>query len=258
MPHDDLSDPDQDGWTQLSIEFPTWQSAEAVVAEHLCPMLGPTGWWFIRKHPCWRIRRPTDICPGAATTLDRLAADRTIAGWHRTIYEPETLMFGGHAAMTTAHMLFHHDSRTVIDVLHAPPSGLPGRRELTVLAVGALLRGAGQDWFEQGDVWAKVASLRPPGPACLTIAPRAPTALHRLMTLDASDHVAPLHDWFAAFTAAGHDLAALARTGRLERGLRAVLAHHVIFHWNRLGLTAAEQHVLATLARDTVMNGGTS
>jgi protein-L-isoaspartate(D-aspartate) O-methyltransferase len=258
MPPDDLSDPDQDGWTQLSIEFPAWPSAEAVVAEHLRPMLGPTGWWFIRKHPYWRIRCRTDICPAAATALDRLSTGGTIAGWHRTIYEPEALAFGGHATMTTAHTLFHHDSRTVIDVLHAPPRGLPRRRELTVLAVGALLRGAGQDWFEQGDIWAKVASLRPPGPACLRVAPRAPAALHRLMTLDAGQALAPLDDWLEAFTTAGHDLAALARTGRLERGLRAVLAHHVIFHWNRLGLTAAEQHVLATLARDTVMNGGTS
>ncbi|MGH3922345.1 MAG: methyltransferase, FxLD system, partial [Pseudonocardiaceae bacterium] len=52
-----------------------------------------------------------------------------------------------------------------------------------------------------------------------------------------------------------------ARRGMLERGLRAVLAHHVIFHWNRLGLPHADQHTLSTLAKEVVMgtrNGAAS
>ncbi len=56
----------------------------------------------------------------------------------------------------------------------------------------------------------------------------------------------------AAFEAAGHALADLTRSGRLERGLRAVLAHHFIFHANRAGLPAADQATLASLAVDTV------
>jgi protein-L-isoaspartate(D-aspartate) O-methyltransferase len=60
-------------------------------------------------------------------------------------------------------------------------------------------------------------------------------------------------DWIRAFEQAGRQLAELARRGLLERGLRAVLAHHVIFHWNRLGLPFADQSTLSTLARKVVM-----
>jgi protein-L-isoaspartate(D-aspartate) O-methyltransferase len=60
--------------------------------------------------------------------------------------------------------------------------------------------------------------------------------------------------WVAAFEAAGRALAALARSGRLERGLRAVLAHHFIFHANRVGLPGADQATMATLAVNTVFH----
>lgn len=84
--------------------------------------------------------------------------------------------------------------------------------------------------------------------------------MHRLITTD----VHPLTDparggplrghgaWFAAFELAGQSLAELARHGQLRRGLRAVLAHHVVFHANRAGLTLADQATLAALATDTV------
>jgi hypothetical protein len=45
-----------------------------------------------------------------------------------------------------------------------------------------------------------------------------------------------------------------ASDGTLERGLRDILAHHVIFHWNRLGLTAASQSIVARAALETIMN----
>ena len=51
-------------------------------------------------------------------------------------------------------------------------------------------------------------------------------------------------------TNAGHALA----TGTLDRGLRDVLAHHVIFHWNRLGLPASTQATLARSAQAAVMD----
>jgi protein-L-isoaspartate(D-aspartate) O-methyltransferase len=60
--------------------------------------------------------------------------------------------------------------------------------------------------------------------------------------------------WVAAFEAAGQALAALACSGRLERGLRAVLAHHFLFHANRVGLPGADQATLAALAVTTVFH----
>jgi protein-L-isoaspartate(D-aspartate) O-methyltransferase len=59
-----------------------------------------------------------------------------------------------------------------------------------------------------------------------------------------------------AFERAGQTLAHLARRGTLTRGLRAVLAHHLIFHANRAGLSLTDQSAMSTLAREVVM--GTS
>jgi len=58
--------------------------------------------------------------------------------------------------------------------------------------------------------------------------------------------------WAAAFEHAGTTLAGAARDGTLTRGLRAILAHHVIFHWNRIGLTSRTQGILATAATQAV------
>jgi hypothetical protein len=40
--------------------------------------------------------------------------------------------------------------------------------------------------------------------------------------------------------------------GALDRGVRAVLAKHVIFAWNRLGLSHARQSILANVAKAVV------
>ena len=58
--------------------------------------------------------------------------------------------------------------------------------------------------------------------------------------------------WAAAYTTAGRELASLTAAGRLHRGLRDVLAHHVIFAWNRLGLPYATQSALAGTAKTVV------
>ncbi len=138
-----------------------------------------------------------------------------------------------------------------------------GRRETAVLLASVMMRGAGLDWFEQGDVWAKVAALRP------ATAPQAPEraaelapVMRKLMTADAPSLCCPggplraHEEWVTAFERAGGMLAGLADRGALTRGLRAVIAHHVIFHANRAGLLRDDQSALSHIAREAVM--GTS
>ena len=60
--------------------------------------------------------------------------------------------------------------------------------------------------------------------------------------------------WAAAFNHAGHALAAAASKGALERGMRDILAHHVIFHWNRIGLSQQTQSILAHAAKTTIFS----
>jgi hypothetical protein len=54
--------------------------------------------------------------------------------------------------------------------------------------------------------------------------------------------------WLAAFVQAGQRLGTAATANRLDRGLTATIAQVVIVHWNRLGLSARTQGVLAHAA----------
>ncbi|MFF2652660.1 methyltransferase, FxLD system [Streptomyces sp. NPDC058045] len=262
-----------DEWPQRLIRFTDWSRAEATATEHLLPVLTTqqselAQWSFLRKYPWWRLRyRPAgpDSAKGLDAALDELVDAGVLASWTPALYEPEETAFGGPAAMKIAHTLFHHDSRHVLEELarqqaaNSPPLG---RRELGVLLLSVAMRAAGLDWYEQGDVWARIAAERPGDE--IRNPQRHQPATHRLMTADVSTtsrsvtegQLAPLAEWIATFEWFGQQLADLNRQGHLERGLRAVIAHHGIFHWNRLGLPAEEQHTLSTLAKEVVM--GTS
>lgn len=261
--------PPDSRWHHYLVEFADPTTAEHTAATLLAPALDQAQqdgeldtWWHLRKTPAWRLRY-RQVNPDTAavdTLLSELEADGHLARWARGIYEPETLAFGGPAGMGIAHTLFHHDSRHCLARATAPAA--LGQRETTVLLFSSMLRGAGLDWFEQGDVWDKVAALRPTAQAPSTRSPhteRLSQAVRRLMTTDTHKvaDVAPdavPETWWTAFDTAGRQLAELAREGHLERGLRAVLAHHFIFHANRAGLSGADQATLAALAVNTVFH----
>ncbi|MGM9336239.1 methyltransferase, FxLD system [Streptomyces murinus] len=259
-----------DEWPQRVLRFSDWDRAENVAVDGLLPALEASGleqWAFLRKAPAWRVR--FHACSPAATkdldrALDALVTTGALTSWTPGIYEPETTAFGGPAAMQAVHLHAHQDSHHVLQHLARSSSNAPdplGRREIAVLTISAALRAAGLDWYEQGDVWSRVAAQRHGG--CVP-SDRLKAAAHRLLTLDTGPtsrpvrdgRLAVLADWFTAFTDLGHRLADLNNRGQLERGLRAVLAHTAIFHFNRLGLSAEDQHTLSTCAKEVVM--GTS
>ena len=110
-----------------------------------------------------------------------------------------------------------------------------------------LLRAARLDWYEQGDCWARLAAHRDDGGGPEP-APSTVDAVLTLLTALADTPASPLHarpDWGSAFEDAGRQLAGLAGQGTLTRGLRAVLAHHLLFLFNRHGVPAADQYALA-------------
>ncbi|MDT3396322.1 thiopeptide-type bacteriocin biosynthesis protein [Streptomyces sp. B1866] len=272
-------------WFQVHVRFPDWATAEQTAATHLAPRIRRAesagtvaSWWFIRKAPCWRLRfQPgpaADIGQWKASIarmLDSMLSESLIARWWETVYEPEKFAFGGPVGMDAAHRLFHADSRGFLDYLcrhdpGAPPERRIERRELSVLLLSLLMRGAGQEWFEQGDVWSRVAERRPLPPGTpLDRLPGMKPGLRRLMTVDTSasstlmkngGSLAFIADWAAAFEAAGQALGKAARDGELGRGARALLAHHVIFHWNRIGLPTRAQAILAMAAREVALGEG--
>jgi thiopeptide-type bacteriocin biosynthesis protein len=249
-------------WHQVNVSFPDWDRAEQAAAARIAPRLDEeaAAWFFIRKHPCWRIRyQPARPEPRASTEqqLDDLAAAGHITGWTRVIYEPEVCAFGGPQAMDTAHRLFHADSRCLLSYLRDQPAGRH-RREIFLMLCSIMMRAANQDQFEQVDIWARVAGYRKPPPGASPSRPGLLEKVRHLITADAESwmrHGAPLArhaDWAAAYAAAGRDLAGLNAAGRLHRGLREILAHHVIFSWNRAGLPYMTQSVLASTAKTAV------
>lgn len=256
-------------WQQVNIAFPEWSTAEQTALTFLSPFLCTVedegvvdAWFLIRKHPCWRVRY---LAAGTAATtrfgqeLDALEAAGHITGWTTAIYEPEVHAFGGTEAMAAAHRLFHLDSRSLLAYLQGPDEAVGGhRREMSVMLCSILMRSAGLDWYEQGDVWARVAEHRTLTADASSKLGRLHAAVKRLITVDAEDQMrqgGPLEHaagWARAYTAAGQELAQLAASGMLRRGLRDVLAHHVLFAWNRLGLPYDAQAVLATTAKVVV------
>ena len=249
-------------WRHYALRFTDWPQAETLARAHLTALFGPPSdqapsWWFIRKHPCWRVRvndahgrEPLDVAEG----LDRLVHDGVLTSWSQGLYEPETAAFGGTLAMTVAHDLFAADAHAILTT--APAAG---RRELSLVLCSALMRGAGLEWYERGDAWDRVSSERPLAP---DVASKQINSLaSQIRTLMLADGAGSgilggpdLAPWAAAFTRTGHALRALADEGRLERGLRAVLSYHVIFHWNRLGLPARTQAIMSRAARTAILD----
>jgi thiopeptide-type bacteriocin biosynthesis protein len=185
------------GLGQLQIHLPDQKTAEQTVATRLGPHLRQaeaagliSSWWFVRKLQ-WRLRyeQGTNAPNGDARRylsrmLDQLRAEGTITGWCDGIYEPEIHAFGGPHAMAVAHDLFHHDSRHILGYL-AQPQATAGRRELSIMLCNLLTRAAGQDWYERGDIWARVVEHRPHDPQTPPEhLDRIKPQLHRLMTVD--------------------------------------------------------------------------
>lgn len=170
------TDDQRDAWHQRILTFDDRRAVEPAAVAHLGPGMKTaeaagliSGWFFIRKGNHLRLRyRPAErsLANAADDDVENLLTDlqqhAPLVSWVATIYESETYAFGGPKGMDAAHGLFHQDSRNVLDYLGGG-NGAPSdkRRELSVLLCSALIRSAGQEWFETGDVWARVADTRP-------------------------------------------------------------------------------------------------
>lgn len=223
---------------------------DALVADHIA-----AGWWYMNKRPGWRIRVLDADTDAVSELLNDLVGAGTIAAWNPALYEPEVAAFGGKTGMDIAHALFCADSAGVLDYLRRENPPLD-RRELSVLLISAMCTAAGLDWYERGDVFTRIAAMRPDPPAA---AARAALTAQLRVLLSAPTHAgSPLFaasgpaafatPWRDAFAKAGQRFGTAATAGTLSRGLRALLAHLVIFHWNRLGLPAGTQATLAHAA----------
>ncbi|MFJ2812141.1 methyltransferase, FxLD system [Streptomyces sp. NPDC087294] len=245
---ENLPIPPDTSWWHASVAFP---APHADAARGLATALDGRRFHFLRKDAGVRLRTEQP----ATSLLDQLVADRVITGWANGIYEPETHAFGGPEGMEVAHDVFCADSPAAL-----AETGTPGARERSVMLLSAMIREAGLDPFEAGDVYAQWAALRPP-----VAPPQGPTlenavsAMRRLMNADAAlrpDAEAGWVERVAAFEDAGRRLRQLAADGRLIRGIRGVIAHHAIFAFNRAGVPAEAQAATAWLGRHVAFSTG--
>jgi len=260
-------------WWQMYLHFTDWPNADTTFTTHVLPILREAeatgaidGWWYTRKHPCWRLRLRVQPVGGAKLAVgggfDRLVSDGHLQRWWPGIYEPETPAFGGKTSMKVAHALFVTDSRE-IQRLRQRGGLTVGPRELSVLLCTIMMRAARLEWYEQGDVWDRVITTEHRS-AVSNVPPERLNARAReirpLLLADsgallrAGGPLEPVAKWAAAFRSTGHALARGVQDGSLDRGLRQVLSYHVIFHWNRLGLSMRGQSILAWAAKAAILH----
>jgi thiopeptide-type bacteriocin biosynthesis protein len=164
--------------------------------------------------------------------------------------------------MAAAHALFITDSR---ETQQFPQRGnlAVGPRELSVLLCTIMMRAAGLEWYEQGDVWHHVITEEHRSAVSEVPADQLKARAREIWPLLVADSNAllgsggslePVAEWAAAFRNAGQELGRAVQEGTLDRGLRQVLSYHVIFHWNRLGLSMRGQSILAWAARAAIFH----
>ncbi len=247
LDEENLPVPPDTSWWHASVAFP---DPHADAAQALATALGERRFHFLRKDAGVRLRTEQPV----ADLLDQLVADRVITGWVGGIYEPETHAFGGPRAWR---------SRTTCSAPTAPPrSPRPAPRRPRAQRDAAVRHdprgGTGplRSRRRMGPVGRPAAPVTPPqGPAL----DRAVSAMRRLMNADAAlrpDAEAGWVERVAEFEDAGRRLRRLAADGRLIRGIRAVIAHHAIFAFNRAGVPAETQAATAWLGRHVAFSTG--
>ncbi|MGW2115041.1 thiopeptide-type bacteriocin biosynthesis protein [Streptomyces zhihengii] len=261
-------------WWQVYLHFTDWTKADETFTAFVLPLFreaetaGLIGsWWYTRKHPCWRLRLRVQPAGGTKLSIgnhfDHLVSEGHLQRWWPGIYEPETPAFGGEGSMTAAHSLFVTDSRE-IQRLRQRCGLTVGPRELSVLLCTIMMRAARLEWYEQGDVWDRVITAEHRSAVSDVPVERLNARAQEIRPLLLADGdtllrsggpLDPIAEWAAAFRSTGQALAQGVQDGTLDRGLRQVLSYHVIFHWNRLGLSMRGQSILAWAARAAILQG---
>lgn len=196
------------------------------------------------------------FAPEIQTEVQNLVQAGQEQGWISaaplTPYEPEVGLFGGETAMQHAHRFFEMDAWLA---LHAHKLDTNNRYLTSHLWMTLMLRSCGLDSFEQWDVWQKLGQVRPPArPEHHKLVEQISAAVQRIGSLSTDrlweellGRVPEMGVWKDELTLWGKAMQGLLAHGPLERGLRSILAVHVIFHSNRMLFNLTEQ-VLFTAA----------
>jgi thiopeptide-type bacteriocin biosynthesis protein len=247
----------------LYYRFPLEDAAEArrLVALRVGPCLRQAaaghavgGWWWLQKHEPegWHLRLRVGVERDYAGRAEAEIAAKLEGALGRPIttvaYEPELALFGGTDGLRLAHEFFAADSEFLARWFAADPDGVHSQQEpgMSVILAQHLLRSAGLDAFERWDVWLRIRAMRAQIPVEALHGESAIGWALKLARVDVTQ-LPTLYPGVRAQILGEHldAVGAIARrarerfaAGALECGLRRGLAAMVLFHWNRLNLSA--------------------
>jgi len=217
-----------------------------------------TCFFFVRKPPGGRLRF---LCPNsesqAASALElmlqRLQQQGFVQHFFRSRYEPEQARFGGPEAMSLVHDYFDADTS---QWMRLQQIGAAKRRSFTA---GSLLTNVFNHLFalvvedpaEVWDVWCQCTELtgRESSPADEDYLDPMFSSIETLRPLASPDEIAILDSYEAANLALATGLKQLWHEGKLQRGVRGVLATVAMFGLNRHGIQQSVQSELVHLIR---------
>lgn len=268
-------------WINLRISMEQRPTREFLI-DNMGPLVAslaevhsPAAWWFLVKRDVDGVAMRLRI---ASSEGDRGATHRAIDSWLERqqlqaafpIYEPEYHIFGGPVGMQLAHQAFCADSafvHTFVSTIGPKAERLLLPVGLSLIALVRLIRATGADDFELIDIFERVKRMRP---LAEESAAKLPQVTQWVTTLLESDTAllpsidAPIehafHEYLKKMLACGEQLSTANVRGRLQGGIRQVLAGIAIFHWNRVGYSVNEQalfaHALTRYQRHRVASQG--
>ena len=206
---------------------------------------GVDRWFFLHygdPQPHLRLRLHHAAGSGAHTVaavaakLEALLASGVLLRYAFDTYRPELERYGGPDAIEAAEILFHHDSRRVLDALRSPAAGAAGHAERAVATAAPLLRA----WFDTFDQAAWAAANERAARAVRDVDWALVRRIRELLA------AAPPAD--AEERAAIETLAELERTGRLTAPADDLLASLLHLHFNRAAIPfTAEPRLFAAI-----------
>lgn len=188
----------------------------------------------------WRTTAPADSFAALKVDIEQWLTQGGILRYRATTYEPERFLFGGPQSMAAVHRYFDVDSTQwlrLYDLMDRDRLGIaPADISLAQLndLFGAALPNQPEEIW---DAWCQLAQFHGvKAVSTPTDAPLKTLYLGQLAATAASPALRSLQALGRANRQLSDRLTTLAEDGRLQQGLRGVLASVALFHWNRIGL----------------------
>lgn len=220
--------------------------------DHLKKQRALRCFFFLRKPPGIRLRfalaaPEEDTASEIESCFRRLVKRKLVTRLYRGSYEPETFKFGGPDGINAVHAHFFADSTAWWSWEQLRCAAVT-RLNAKLLSVGVLndlfsqcLEGPEEIW----DVWCRLAVLH--GASVLSDGSAMPRiGIEQLLEQVTPKERSLLRKYVACNRAIARKLDAISAKGKLLFGIRQVLPHVAIYHWNRYGFTESDRTSMLT------------